>query len=550
MLGRRSPPLKPSPVTLAFPHIQWDPLSSLRLTAQETALLRMAETNPIEYTLADSRDASMYARVLLKLLSESSSAGGNAGRVSTLTDSCDEDVALTVLEIDPLGVVMHYAITKLHSIVTTLMLVSSGVTVANVFYVGKDSKLVDQWRALLRIIDKGGRGDSFAQSGAALCLALILVSSCPSIQTSSDSDANSSNQKGVDEQFGERKSTGGKAPRSQLQQKSYASAVEPLEALIVWIVSQLKSSASHSTVALAIPAMNAIMSTTETRHLFAKSNGIRYLVRQLKTLVDGKKGAIVDEKKNSGSSTAQQLYELTFSLLCMSYELDSSHAIRSDFSKDGTAIVALTSLVAAAPREKCVRVSLSTLVNLSRCNADENAGPADSKVLDGSSFLTDMLACRLLKQINHLEDRQFTDPDLADDLAFLHRSLAENYKEMTRWDVYKTEVESGHLQWGSTHTEAFFKENARMMEGKDSDFKIVKVLIALLASHDDEIASIACYDIGEFVRFYPNGRSIAINLGAKAVVMPLIEHENIDLQRAALQCISKIMVQNWEYVND
>lgn len=70
-----------SPVTYAFPHIQWDALGSLRLTAQETALLRMAETNPIDYTLADSRDASMYARVLLKLLAEASSAGAGSGKI-------------------------------------------------------------------------------------------------------------------------------------------------------------------------------------------------------------------------------------------------------------------------------------------------------------------------------------------------------------------------------------------------------------------------------------------------------------------------------------
>lgn len=72
------PPLI-SPVGAAFPHIQWDALGSLRLTAQETALLRMAETNPIDYTLADSRDASMYARVLLKLLAEAAAAGAGTG---------------------------------------------------------------------------------------------------------------------------------------------------------------------------------------------------------------------------------------------------------------------------------------------------------------------------------------------------------------------------------------------------------------------------------------------------------------------------------------
>lgn len=68
-----------SPVAAAFPNIQWDALGSLRLTAQETALLRMAETNPIDYTLADSRDASMYARVLLKLLAEAAAAGAGTG---------------------------------------------------------------------------------------------------------------------------------------------------------------------------------------------------------------------------------------------------------------------------------------------------------------------------------------------------------------------------------------------------------------------------------------------------------------------------------------
>ena len=61
------------------------------------------------------------------------------------------------------------------------------------------------------------------------------------------------------------------------------------------------------------------------------------------------------------------------------------------------------------------------------------------------------------------------------DVTTLHKLLVENYKEMSRWEVYKNEVESGCLQWGSVHTEAFFKENARMLEGSDGDFKLLKV---------------------------------------------------------------------------
>ena len=61
----------------------------------------------------------------------------------------------------------------------------------------------------------------------------------------------------------------------------------------------------------------------------------------------------------------------------------------------------------------------------------------------------------------------------------LHKLLVENYKEMSRWEVYKSEVESGHLRWGTVHTEQFFKENARMMEGTDGDFKLLKVNLNL-----------------------------------------------------------------------
>jgi len=492
----------------------------------------MAETNPIEYTLADSRDASMYARVLLKLLAEASGAGAGYGRVSTIVEPATEEDALGALDDDPLGVVSHYAITKLHSIITTLM-AGTGVTVGTVFYVGKDGILVDQWKALLRILNKVGRGDVFAQSGAALGLALILVAACPSMQTASTD----------------------KEAKAKARSTSYASAVEPLEALTAWIVSQLKST-NGSNIGLAIPAMTALMAATETRHLFSASGGIKYLARQLHST--GKTVSItaqqptshyeVPDKKNAGSTTIQQLYELTFCLWCMTYELNASPNIRADFCKDGSAVAALTGMVSASPREKVVRVALSALVNLATCTADDNPGPTGLTQVDGDGFLTDMLACRLMKCIQHLEERQFTDPDIVNDIKTLHKLLADNYKEMSRWEVYKNEVESGHLQWGSTHTEAFFKENARMMEGKDSDFKLVKVLIALLSSKDDEIAAIACHDIGEFVRFYPNGRSIAKRLGAKELVMPLIEHDNVELQRHALQCVSKMMVQNWEYV--
>lgn len=383
--------LPPSPVAYAFPHIQWDPLGALRLTAQETALLRMAETNPIEYTLADSRDASMYARVLLKLLAEASVAGAGTGEVSKITETCTDEQAMQALDADPLGVVTHYALNKLHEIIASLSSGVSGVTVGAVFYVGKDGVLVDQWKALLRILNKGGKGDAYTQKGAALCLAHILLTACPSkrkVAPSTDKDGQPIKARPI----------------------SYASAMEPLEALTAWIVSQLKN-ATGTSVGLCIPALTALVGGSETRLLFCSSGGVKYLCRQLRI---GSKGAKpgADNKKKIGQASVQQLYELTFCLWILSYEVNGYYSVRADFAKEGSCVASMVDLVSIAPREKVVRVALSTLANLATCTAEQSAPPAGSPPLAGKAFLSEMIACGLMKAIDHLKDRQFTDPDI------------------------------------------------------------------------------------------------------------------------------------------
>ena len=384
-----------SPVAYAFPHIQWDPLGSLRLTAQETALLRMAETNPIEYTLADSRDASMYARVLLKLLAEASAAGAGTGEVSKIVEPCTDEQAMKALDLDPLGVVTHYALTKLSEIIATLSTGVSGVTVGAVFYVGKDGILVDQWKALLRILNKGGKGDAYTQKGAARCLAHILITSCPSLRNNTpitDKDGQIIKARPI----------------------SYPSAVEPLEALTAWIVSQLKN-ATGTSVGLCIPALTVLMNSHETRILFCSSGGVKYLARQLRIGTKGAaKATIADSKKKMGQASVQQLYELSFCLWSLTYELNGNYSVRCDFAKDCLVVAALTDLVSIAPREKVVRIALASLRNLAKCQADQIEPSAGTNSFIGVHFLSEMIACGLMKAVDHLRDRQFTDPDIID----------------------------------------------------------------------------------------------------------------------------------------
>lgn len=68
--------ITPSPVSAAFSGIQWDPLGKLRLTDNEKSLLRSGEDNPVDYTLSNVEDATLYVRALLKVLTESAGASG------------------------------------------------------------------------------------------------------------------------------------------------------------------------------------------------------------------------------------------------------------------------------------------------------------------------------------------------------------------------------------------------------------------------------------------------------------------------------------------
>jgi len=59
---------------------------------------------------------------------------------------------------------------------------------------------------------------------------------------------------------------------------------------------------------------------------------------------------------------------------------------------------------------------------------------------------------------------------------------------------------------------------------------------------------VALFDVGEFTRFYPNGRALVSKMGGKDAIMSMLTHKDDEIQRQALQCISKIMVTNWEFL--
>ena len=88
---------------------------------------------------------------------------------------------------------------------------------------------------------------------------------------------------------------------------------------------------------------------------------------------------------------------------------------------------------------------------------------------------------------------------------------------MSTFEKWQVELNKGILVPGVTHTENFWKENARHLE--DNMFSSVKKLIDLLESEDKKTVCLALYDLGEFCRFHPYGKSVMDKLGGKARAM-------------------------------
>ncbi|CAM9300978.1 unnamed protein product [Phaeothamnion confervicola] len=285
--------------------------------------------------------------------------------------------------------------------------------------------------------------------------------------------------------------------------------------LVNWVCDQLSTGRGTSAnVRVAVQALSVLLRKEKPRLAFAHRGGVSYLNRLLRM-------------QGGDRAAAQLLYELCFCLWSLSLCDDT----RQDFMACG-AIPTLAEQVKAAPREKVVRVALAALRHLTDCKVD--------------GFNTEMIACGLPKTLKNMKTRHWTDPDIAADVDALYTRLQNNYRELSTFERYSQEVMSGQLRWGAVHTDKFWREHVR--ETEINDFFIVRQLVELLKSEDELVVSIACYDIGEFARFYPNGKAVVKTLSAKNTVMTLIEHPSADVRRHALTAVSKMMVNNWEFV--
>jgi V-type H+-transporting ATPase subunit H len=285
-----------------------------------------------------------------------------------------------------------------------------------------------------------------------------------------------------------------------------------VESYVSWLCKELGTKGT-SKLASCLTGMMAILGIKRLRPMVIRNLGLKSLSGLLK----------------QSSLKAQTIYQVMFCVWTLTYVTESSREFLKSGGEDVISGIAL--VLQNASKEKIIRVGVNALKNL----------------LGQPGVNVEMIECKLLKFLITLSARTWSDTDILDDINAVVEGLQKDYQVFSSFDRYSKEITSGALEWGPVHTEAFWKDNVTRME-KD-DFKLIRILVSLLDPNNAAtVIAVACYDIGEFIRYYPNGKTIIKSFGGKTLIMNLLEHKDNGVKSQALLCCSKMMVQNWDFL--
>ena len=309
-----------------------------------------------------------------------------------------------------------------------------------------------------------------------------------------------------------------------------------MHALMDFLCKQLERTAHEaSAVPAACKGLAALLTDPAARAMFLTAGGPYKLSQHLKDVKVDTGGAGVAAVSVAGAAGGgfsdpappptldiQMLYEGGLCLWLMTFEPTAASAMAAT-----PVLQALITLLKGMAKEKVVRVAALALASLSESNAAELVA----------------LGCK--KAVQAVKLHTWADDELIAALDLLEERLAECASTMSSFEEYRRQLLSGALGWGTRHEDdRFWRENAaRFVE---EDFQMLRVLVALLgAARDSATLAVAVHDLGKFVQHHPSGRQVIMSLKGKDAVMALMAHADPDVQKQALICGQKLLVQNW-----
>jgi len=142
------------------------------------------------------------------------------------------------------------------------------------------------------------------------------------------------------------------------------------------------------------------------------------------------------------------------------------------------------------------------------------------------------------------EQAAMEDEELRKSVRKLLDSLEKSVISLSSFERYEQEIRAEKLLWGPCHNESFWKKYNKKLE--EDNYKLIRELIKLLSSQDPQTVAVACYDIGEWSRFYPDAKAVIEKLKGKYKLMSLIDHFDPEVKQHALNAVQKVLVKNWK----
>jgi V-type H+-transporting ATPase subunit H len=245
------------------------------------------------------------------------------------------------------------------------------------------------------------------------------------------------------------------------------------------------------------------------------------------------------EEKPKGPNY-QQIYESVFLLWSLSFNIEVAQRLT-----EPKLIHNLCHILKRCNKVKVIRISLSVLRNL--------LGVSKNNEL--------MLSYGIMSSLSLLKQKKWGDEELEANIKHIEETLEKNVDDLTSWDKYKNEVLASQLEWSPPHKSVKFWQENHLKFEEDNYHLLQKLKEILASSRDPKVQCIACWDIGEFVRIHPHGKLISKNMDLKSPIMRILteseknrdDEKNVDednqkLAKEALTALQKLMITNWEYL--
>jgi V-type H+-transporting ATPase subunit H len=145
--------------------------------------------------------------------------------------------------------------------------------------------------------------------------------------------------------------------------------------------------------------------------------------------------------------------------------------------------------------------------------------------------------------VTKLQNRPWVDTEIVDLLERLWKYFDQNYHEFSSFEKWKKQVQRKQLTWSPVHTEKFWQA-AFIFFNEAENLQCIDILIEILGlpensvhyQNTDVMKAVACYDLGEFARFFPLGRAYLETKGAKERIATIMQsqHSSPELKKEAI----------------